>query len=56
MDLQVKEVKMVTGLNRAAKRFGCSKGHLSLVIRGYRKPGAELEKKLRKAGIEVGKV
>ena len=55
MELQVKEVKVVKGLNRAARAFGCSKGHLSLVIRGFRKPGNELAKKLLKTGIEIGK-
>lgn len=53
MELKVREVRMVTGINQAAKRFGCSKGHLSLVIRGFRKPGDELARKLRKAGVSL---
>lgn len=55
MELQVTDVRMIKGLNRAAKRFGCSKGHLSLVIRGFRKPGEELARKLRKAGVDLAK-
>ena len=49
----ITEVKMVRGINRAAREFGCSKGHLSLVMHGHRKPGSELARKLRRAGIEL---
>ena len=52
----ITEVKMVRGINRAAREFGCSKGHLSLVMHGHRKPGSELARKLRRAGIEPNEV
>ena len=52
----VKETKVATrflGLRRTARVLGCSEAHLSYVLHGRRKPGAELAAKLRKLGVEV---
>lgn len=53
----VKETRTVTrfrGLGRAARELGVSRGHLSYVLHGQRKPGKDLEKKLRRMGIRLG--
>lgn len=52
----IKEVKTVTrfrGLGRTARALGISRGHLSYVLHGQRKPGKALAAKLRKMGIEL---
>ena len=54
----VKETRTVTrfrGLGRAARELGVSRGHLSDVLHGQRKPGKDLEKKLRRMGIRLDK-
>ena len=47
----VNPVTLFRGVTRTAKRVGVSQGHLSRVLRGERKAGKELERKLRKMGI-----
>jgi len=42
------------GVNRAAQKLGCCQSHLSRVMYGERKPGKELEKKMRKLGLVPG--
>ena len=42
------------GINQAARRLGVSRGHLSFVMHGTRRPGKELARKLSKMGIECG--
>ncbi len=54
----VKETRTVTrfrGLSAAARDLGVSRGHLSYVLHGQRVPGRELERKLRKLGVEIKK-
>ncbi len=51
-----KETKVVTryhGLGRTARALGVSASHLSYVLHGHRKPGADLARKLRRLGVEV---
>jgi DNA-binding phage protein len=53
----VKETRTVTrfrGLGKAARELGVSRGHLSYVLHGQRKPGKDLERKLRRMGITPG--
>ena len=38
---------------KAAKRIGISESHLSLLLRGKRKPGVEIYFKLKAAGINL---
>lgn len=52
MEIVEKKIKVVVGLNAMARKLGCSRGHLSLVIHGQRKSG-RMEKRLRKLGFEV---
>lgn len=54
MQLVEKKVKVVVGLNAMARKLGCSRGHLSLVIHGHRKSG-RLEKRLQRMGFEHAK-
>ena len=52
----VKETRTVTrfrGMGRAARELGVSRGHLSYVLPGQRKPGPERERKLRRMGIRL---
>ena len=54
----VKETRTVTrfrGLGRAARELGVSRGHLSYVLHGQRKPGPQLERKLKRLGIRLDK-
>ncbi|MDD2348288.1 MAG: hypothetical protein PHG74_09200 [Kiritimatiellae bacterium] len=50
----VNPVTLFRGVTRTAKRVGVSQGHLSRVLRGERKAGKELERKLRRMGIRLG--
>lgn len=54
MQVIEKKVSVAVGLNEMARRLGCSRGHLSLVIHGHRTSG-RLERKLRKLGIKLQK-
>jgi len=51
MELSMKEVRMAVGLNKTARKLGCSKGHLSLVLHGHRTPSKDFARKLRRMGI-----
>lgn len=53
MDKVTKTVTVYRGLNKTAKKLGCSRTHLSYVMHGQRKPGAELAKKLKKLGVII---
>ena len=54
MQVIEKKVRVAVGLNEMARRLGCSRGHLSLVIHGHRTSG-RLERRLRKLGIKLQK-
>ena len=55
MVVEVIERKVVKGVTKAARKLGCCQSHLSRVLRGERKPGKELVKRMRRMGIpEVG--
>ena len=41
------------GLGAAAQQLGCSKPHLSYVLRGQRKPGKSLADKIAAIGIKL---
>jgi len=41
------------GIRKAAKTFGCSKTHLSLVLKGMRVPGKELAEQLKREGVKL---
>ena len=40
-----------TGITSAARRFGCSREHLSKVLHGQRKPTDSLKRRLARLGI-----
>lgn len=40
-----------TGITSAARRFGCSREHLSKVLHGQRKPNDSLKRSLARLGI-----
>ena len=50
VDLKVR----LKGVTRAARRLGCSQTHLSRVMYGERKPGKDLERRMRKLGLVPG--
>lgn len=52
MQVIEKKVRVAVGLNEMARRLGCSRGHLSLVIHGRRKSG-RLERRLKAMGFSV---
>lgn len=52
MQVIEKQVRVAVGLNELARRLGCSRGHLSLVIHGHR-TSRRLEGRLRNMGINV---
>lgn len=52
MQVIEKKVRVAVGLNEMARRLGCSRGHLSLVIHGRRKSG-RLERRLKAMGFAV---
>ncbi len=54
MNQTINPVTLFRGVTRTAKRVGVSQGHLSRVLRGERKAGKELERKLRRMGITPG--
>lgn len=49
----IKPVTLYRGVTEAARRCCVSQGHLSRVLRGERKAGPELEKKLKRLGIRL---
>lgn len=53
MDKVTKTTTVYRGLNKAAKKLGVSRTHLSYVMHGQRKPGSDLAKKLKRLGFEV---
>lgn len=56
----VKETRVVTryrGMSAAARKLGVSRGHLSYVLHGQRKPGKRLAAMLARMGVaEAGTV
>jgi len=42
-----------TGVTRAAEKAGCSRSHLSKILRGHDRPGKKLAKRLRRAGVPL---
>ena len=53
MQLMVRQVTRAVGLNETARRLGCSRGHLSMVVHGKRQAGKALAAKLRRLGVCV---
>lgn len=53
MEKITKTTTIYKGLNKAAKKLGVSRTHLSYVLHGQRKAGAELAKKINRLGIEL---
>jgi hypothetical protein len=51
MKVVERKVKVAVGLNEMARKLGCSRGHLSLVIHGHRR-SARLDRRLRDMGYE----
>jgi len=54
MNQTIKPVTLFRGVTRTARRVGVSQSHLSRVLRGERRAGKELERKLKKLGITPG--
>lgn len=52
MQVVEKRMRVAVGLNEMARRLGCSRGHLSLVIHGRRKSG-RLVKRLKAMGYAM---
>lgn len=53
MEIKTEQRTVARGLNAMARKLGVSRGHLSLVVHGHRRPGAELARKLAKSGFVV---
>lgn len=49
----IKQGVSYRGVSEVARRVRCSQSHLSRVLRGERKPGKELAKKLARMGVDV---
>ena len=47
----IKSRMTYTGITSAARRFGCSREHLSKVLHGQRKPNDSLKRRLARLGI-----
>jgi transcriptional regulator with XRE-family HTH domain len=54
MNQTIRPVTLFRGVTRTARLVGVSQSHLSRVLHGQRKPGKDLEKKLRRMGIRLG--
>ena len=54
MSIEIKRLRRLCGVTRTARRIGVSQGHLSRVMTGERKPGKELERKMRRLGLVPG--
>lgn len=54
--LEIREERVVRrrGVAELARRVGRDHSHISRVLSGQRKPGKDLEKKLRRMGIRLG--
>ena len=50
----IRRMPLLRGVTKAAKELGCSQTHLSHVMRGNRKPGKDLEKRMRRMGLVPG--
>ena len=53
MNQTIRPVTLFRGVTRTARLVGVSQSHLSRVLRGERKAGPELEKKLKRMGIRL---
>ena len=49
--VRIRPVTLYRGVSEAARRAGVSQSHLSRVLRGERKAGPELERRLRRMGV-----
>jgi len=54
VSMERKRVYRWNGITRCAERLGISRCHLSFVMRGERKPGKDLEKRMRRMGLVPG--
>ena len=45
---------VLKNVTKAALKLGCSQSHLSRVMRGERKPGKDLERRMRRLGLVPG--
>lgn len=52
--IAIRPITAYRGVTKLARRLGVSQTHLSRVLAGERKPGAELAAALRRAGVEFG--
>ena len=52
MEVVEQHRRVAVGLNELARKLGCSRGHLSLVIHGHRK-SMRMTERLRKMGIDL---
>lgn len=55
MEIKTEQRTVARGLNAMARKLGVSRSHLSLVVHGHRRPGAELARKLAKSGFVVAR-
>lgn len=53
MKIEARPCVRLRNVAEAARRFGCSHTHLSRVLKGERKAGAELARKMAKLGIKA---
>lgn len=51
----IRPVTLYRGVSRVARLSGVSQSHLSRVIRGERKAGKELARRLARLGVAVGR-
>lgn len=51
--VKIRPTTFLRGATEAARRAGVSQSHLSRVLRGERKAGADLARKLARMGINV---
>lgn len=52
LQIEARPCVRLRNVAEAARRFGCSHTHLSRVLKGERKAGAELARKMGKLGIK----
>jgi len=52
--VRIRPVTLYRGVSEVARRVGVSQSHLSRVLRGERKAGAELERRIRRLGLRIG--
>lgn len=56
LKMPIRQTTELRGLGAAARRCGVSHTHLRKVLRGERKPSAELARKMRRMGLKPGEL